>query len=49
MNISGHAEKGEPAEETSKWSGGRKESESVSEWPKGTQQAGGQNFKSGLP
>ena len=33
----------EPAEETERWSGGQKESESVSEWPKDTQQAGGQN------
>ena len=29
----------EPAEETERWSGGQKESESVSEWPKDTQQA----------
>ena len=38
----------EPAEETERWSGGQKESESVSERPKDTQQAGGQNFKFGL-
>lgn len=38
----------EPAEETERWSGGQKGSESVSERPKDTQQAGGQNFKFGL-
>lgn len=39
----------EPAEEAERWSGGQKESENMNEWPKDTRQAGGQNFKFGLP